>query len=300
MRVVFAGTPAVAVETLLQLIRAGHEIALVISRPDAPLGRKRVLTPSAVSAYALENDLPLLRATSFTADVLARLEAASAEVGVVVAYGGLIPQAGLSALRHGWFNLHFSALPDLRGAAPVQRSIMRQDISTATTVFQLVRDLDAGPIASQQDVSILPDETSVELLTRLSISGAHQMSQTLSDLAAGRMVLTEQAGEATYAHKLTTDEGELLATETGNESYARFRGVTNDPGAWFWDGDNRVKVLEARLSDQRVSPGAVALIDKNALLGTATTALQLLRVQPAGKQPMPGADWARGRRVGTE
>src|SRR5688572_17069485 len=143
MRLVFAGTPAAAIPTLA-LLHEEHDIAAVITRPDAPLGRKRVLTPSPVAAAAAERALPVIKAARLDDEVTAQIAALSPELGVIVAYGGLVREPLLSVPTHGWINLHFSVLPRWRGAAPVQRALIAGDAHLGASVFQLVRELDAG------------------------------------------------------------------------------------------------------------------------------------------------------------
>lgn len=296
MKLVFAGTPEIAISTLDALVQKGHQVELVITREDAPVGRKRIITPSPVAAWAVEHDIPVLKTNRFDESALARLKQTDAQLGVVVAYGGLLPAEALDTLPLGWINLHFSALPDLRGAAPVQRALMRGDASVATSVFRLVSALDAGPVFSTESTPISPDETAGELLSRLGVSGAEQVVDTVSSIERGDNAPIEQSGEITIASKLSASDGAFDPSETGRQSYARFKGVTPEPGMWFLDGESRVKILEARLSALKTVAGAVSLDSGKAYLGTATVALELLRVQPSGKPGMNGADWARGRR----
>jgi len=296
MKLIFAGSPEVAVPTLAALVAAGHDIVLVITRPDAPSGRKRVLTPTPIATWAVEHGIPVLKPERFDDEVLEAIAASDAELGVVVAYGGLIPQAGLDALAHGWINLHFSALPDLRGAAPVQRALMRGDTTIGTSVFQLVAQLDAGAVWSLDTHDIGVDETADELLHRLADLGASQVCGVVTLIDGGHDQPEDQHGEITHAAKLFIADGEFVASESGRAAYARFRGVTSEPGMWFMDGETRVKIHEARLSALSAAPGDIVLDNNRAYLGTASVALELLRVQPAGKNAMNAADWARGRK----
>jgi methionyl-tRNA formyltransferase len=300
MRLVFAGTPAVAVPAL-RTLAARHEVAAVVTRPDAPLGRKRVLTPSPVAVAAEELGLPVIKAARLDADATAEITATGAELGVIVAYGGLVREPLLSVPRLGWINLHFSLLPRWRGAAPVQWSVIAGDTVTGATVFQLVPGLDAGPIWSSRSTPIAPHETAGTLLARLADSGAAQLADTVDGIAAGTLTPLEQVGEVTLAPKLTIDDARLDFTLDLDTVYRRLLGVTPEPGAFFTLDGMRVKVLEAAPARDtpRLEPGRLELVGRTLLVGTATAPLELTTVQPAGKKPMPAADWWRGTGAST-
>src|SRR6478752_3764004 len=285
MRLVFAGTPAVAVPSLLALA-ARHEVVAVITREDAPLGRKRVLTPSPVAAAAEERGLPVIRANRLREEATEQVRGLQPDLGVIVAYGGLVREPLLSLPRLGWVNLHFSLLPRWRGAAPVQHAVIAGDAETGAAVFQLVPELDAGDVFSELRRPIGPDETAGELLEALSVSGADLLADTVDGLAAGTLASEPQRGEPTPAPKLTIDDGRLDVTRPADEVYARLRGVTPEPGAHAMLGGERFKILRAARADDAapLRPGAVEQHDRRILVGTGTTPLQLLTVQPAGKR----------------
>ena len=299
MRVLFAGTPAVAVPSLDALLEAGFDVVGVLTRPDAPLGRKRVLTPSPVAARAEERGLPVIKANRIDDDAVAAISALSPDAAAIVAYGALIPERALSIPKHGWINLHFSLLPAWRGAAPVQHSVMAGDEITGASTFLLEKGLDTGPVFGQLTESVGPDLTSGELLERLSHSGAVLLTQTLAAIQAGRAVPVPQSGEVTLAPKLTIEDGHLDWQQPALALRRRINGVTPEPGAWTtWDGARfkiGAAVLRPDVTD--LAPGQVRLgsgSTAGAVVGTGSTALELLRVQPAGKKMMSGADWARG------
>lgn len=297
MRLVFAGTPAAAVPTLRALATT-HEIAGVITRPDAPLGRKRVLTPSPVARVAEELDLPVIKAARLDEDATARIAALRPELGVIVAYGGLVREPLLSAPTHGWINLHFSLLPQWRGAAPVQRALIAGDAELGASVFQLVAALDAGDIFASRTVPVPSDATADVALEVLAVDGARLTSDVVAGIADGTATAHPQEGEATVAPKLTFDDGELDWALPVKQVYARFRGVTPEPGAHTAVGDLRVKVLEAAPATdaEALAPGAMEATRNALLIGTATTPLEVTRVQPAGKGAMNATDWWRGLR----
>ena len=296
MKIIFAGTPETAVPTLEALIESGHEIVGVLTRPDAPIGRKAVLTPSAVAQCAESHGLVTIKAKAVDSAVTAQLSQLGADLGVVVAYGAFLPTATLELPQHGWVNLHFSQLPELRGAAPVQWTLINGNDYAATTVFRLVEAMDAGPIASIEQTKLSGTETASELLATLATSGAQQVVSTVRAIESGTQDFAEQQGVATFAPKLSIEDGYLDPKMDAISLFNRFRGVSTEPGAWILLDQERLKIRSARPSEIAISPGAIELQDSHVFFGTATTALELLRVQPAGRQTMNAADWARGRR----
>ncbi|GAA2064657.1 methionyl-tRNA formyltransferase [Leifsonia soli] len=295
MRIVFAGTPAVAIPSL-EAVAARHEVVAVVTREDAPLGRKRVLTPSPVAEAAERLGLPVVKANRLGEDVTARIAALRPDLGVVVAYGGLVREPLLSLPRLGWVNLHFSLLPRWRGAAPVQRAVIAGDTETGAAVFHLVPELDAGDVYAELRRPIGQDETAGELLGALADEGATLLADTVDALSAGTAAATPQTGEVTLAPKLALDDARLDLTEPAERVYARLRGVTPEPGAFVLLEGERFKVLAARRTDDEepLPPGAVELRGKRVLAGTGTAPLELVTVQPAGRRAMPAADWMRG------
>ena len=297
MRVLFAGTPAVAVPSLNALVQAGFDVVAVLTRPDAPLGRKRVLTPSPVAARAAELGIPVIHAAKVDADVTARIAAVEPDVAAIVAYGGLIPRAALAIPRHGWVNLHFSLLPAWRGAAPVQRSIIAGDDITGAVTFQLEEGLDTGPVFGTLTETVHPDDTAGALLDRLSHSGSVLLAQTLSAIEAGKAVAVPQQGEVSLAPKLGLEDGRLDWRQPALAIGRRARGVTPEPGAWTTLDGQRIKLEPVSLRPEAadLSPGRVAMDGKSVLVGTGSHPVELTRIQPSGKKMMNAADWARGQ-----
>ncbi|HAP91443.1 MAG TPA: methionyl-tRNA formyltransferase [Arthrobacter bacterium] len=296
MRVLFAGTPAVAVPSLDALVAAGCEVVAVLTRPDAPIGRKRVLTPSPVAARAAELGIDIIHATRVDEAVTAKIAAAKPDVAAIVAYGGLIPRAALDVPPHGWINLHFSLLPAWRGAAPVQRAVMAGDDVTGAVTFLLEEGLDTGPVFGTLTVGVGPEDTAGVLLERLSHSGAVLLAQTLSAVDAGSAAPQPQVGDVSLAPKLTIDDGRLHWNQPALAIGRRARGVTPEPGAWTTLYGQRVKLEPVRLRPDisDLQPGAVFLDGKSVLVGTGSHAVELTRIQPSGKKMMAAADWARG------
>lgn len=297
MRVLFAGTPAVAVPSLDALVDAGFDVVAVLTRPDAPLGRKRVLTPSPVAARAAELGIEIIHAAKVDAGVTARIAAAAPDVAAIVAYGGLIPRAALAVPRHGWVNLHFSLLPAWRGAAPVQRAVIAGDDVTGAVTFRLEEGLDTGPVFGTLTETVHPADTAGALLERLSHSGAVLLAQTLSAIDAGNAVALPQQGDVSLAPKLSLEDGRLDWQQPALAIGRRARGVTPEPGAWTLLEGQRIKlepVLPAADS-AALRPGKLAMDGKRVLVGTGSHPVELTRVQPAGKKMMAAADWARGQ-----
>lgn len=297
MRVLFAGTPAVAVPSLDALVQAGFDVVAVLTRPDAPIGRKRVLTPSPVAARAAELGIEVIHAAKVDAEATARIAAVAPDVAAIVAYGGLIPRAALAVPRHGWINLHFSLLPAWRGAAPVQRAVIAGDDITGAVTFLLEEGLDTGPLFGTLTEAVRPDDTSGELLERLSRSGAVLLAQTLSAIASGRAAAVPQEGEVSLAPKLGIDDGRIDWHQPALAIGRRARGVTPEPGAWTTLDGQRVKLepVALRTDVPALLPGQVVLNGKSVLVGTGSHPVELTRIQPSGKKMMAAADWARGQ-----
>lgn len=296
MRVLFAGTPAVAVPSLNALVEAGFDVVAVLTRPDAPVGRKRVLTPSPVAARAAELGIDVIRAARVDAEATEQISAARPDVAAIVAYGGLVPPAALAVPSHGWVNLHFSLLPAWRGAAPVQRSVIAGDDVTGAVTFQLEEGLDTGPVFGTLTETVGPEDTAGELLERLSHSGAVLLAQTLSAIETGKAAPVPQSGDVTVAPKLTLEDGHINWSHPALAIGRQARGVTPEPGAWTVLAGQRVKLEPVRLRPDvtDLRPGSVANNGKSVLVGTGSHAVELTRIQPAGKKMMSAADWARG------
>ncbi|GGM50569.1 methionyl-tRNA formyltransferase [Microbacterium saperdae] len=298
MRLVFAGTPSAAVPTLRRLAR-DHDIVAAVTRPDAPLGRKRVLTPSPVAQAAVELGIPVITAARLDEEATQRIAALQPELGVIVAYGGLVREPLLSTPDAGWINLHFSLLPQWRGAAPVQRALIAGDAQLGASVFQLVAELDAGDVFASRVVDVPTGATADLALEALAIDGAELTAAVVSGIAAGTARAVPQEGEPTFAPKLSLPDGLLDWSQPAEQVFARFRGVTPEPGAHTTIDGQRLKILEASPATdaEPLEPGAISAAKTAVLFGTATAPLAVTRVQPAGKGAMNAADWWRGQRA---
>ena len=297
LRLVFAGSPAAAVPSLRVLAASEHEVAAVITRADSPQGRRGVLTPTPVAEVADALGIPTIRANRLTGEATDAVTALQPDLGVIVAYGGLVREPLLSTPRLGWINLHFSLLPRWRGAAPVQRAIMAGDEQSGATVFQLVEELDAGDVYGRIVEPIGRLQTAGGLLGELAASGAQLLLRVVDALADGTARAEPQRGEVTLAPKLTLADGEIDWNQPAERVHDLIRGVTPEPGA-FTDADGaRLKVLAAAIARDAppLDPGVFALVGKRVLAGTTTHPIELIQVHPAGRKAMDAASWWRGR-----
>lgn len=295
LRLVVAGSPAAAVPTLTALAASEHTIVRVITRPATPQGRKRVLTSTPVADEAKRLGLPVLEARRL-GELESELESLDIDLGVIVAYGALVREPLLSWPRLGWINLHFSLLPRWRGAAPVQHAVIAGDRQTGATVFQLTEGLDEGDWYGQVTTPIGAHRTAGSLLDELSESGADLVCEVVDRLANGTAVARPQTGQVTLAPKLSRDDAVLRWSEAAEAVHSRLRGVTPEPGAFTHAHGHVIKVLDAVIARDAapLPPGNLRREPGRLVVGTATDPLELVRVQPAGKQPMTAADWARG------
>lgn len=300
MRLVFAGTPQVAAVTLSRLFESGHEVVAVLTRPDAPQGRSSRLVPSPVAELALANGIELLRpARARDPELADRIAALAPDCCPIVAYGGLIPSGLLQVPRHGWVNVHYSLLPRWRGAAPVQHAILAGDEVTGVTAIGLVEELDAGPVLATTEYRVGELETAGEALAALAEVGAELLVHTLDAIAAGTARSTPQPSDGiTLAPKLTVPAARIDWTRPAVEIARQVRANNPSPMAWTELDDERFRVLLVRPADgSGLDPGHVRVERRRVLVGTGDGDLELLKVQPAGRKPVAGADWGRGLRA---
>jgi methionyl-tRNA formyltransferase len=300
MRLVFAGTPATAVPSLDALLKSAHEVAAVVTRPDAPAGRGLHVAPSPVARRAESAGLEVLKpARPGDPDFLARLRQIAPGCCPVTGYGALIPRQALDIPQHGWVNLHFSLLPAWRGAAPVQHAILHGDDVTGATTFQIVAALDAGPVFGVVTEQIRPDDTAGDLLDRLAVSGAELLVATVDGIESGELVPCPQPADGvSLAPKITTEDARVRWSEPAIAVSRRVRACTPVPGAWTALNGTRIKLWPfAGVADDTGLPaGQLCVRGTRVLVGTGSRPVQLGDVQPHGKRRMPAADWARGLR----
>ncbi|NKY12362.1 methionyl-tRNA formyltransferase [Cellulomonas hominis] len=302
MRLLFAGTPAVALPSLDALLTSRHEVVAVLTRPDARAGRGRALTPSPVKERALEAGIEVLTPTTLRdPEVEERLAAIAPDAAPVVAYGNLVPPAVLDLPRHGWVNLHFSVLPAWRGAAPVQHAIIAGDEVTGASTFRLEAGLDTGPVYGTLTETIRPTDTAGDLLGRLADAGSGLLVRTLDALEEGILTPVPQPGDGiSVAPRLSTDDARVRWQHPAMAVDRRIRGCTPAPGAWTTLPDgSRLGLGPVRPAPEvtELAPGEVRIGRGEVLVGTGTHAVRLGEVRPAGKKAMAAADWARGARL---
>ncbi|MFF0475521.1 methionyl-tRNA formyltransferase [Streptomyces sp. NPDC004284] len=302
MKLVFAGTPEVAVPALDALLASGrHEVAAVVTRPDAPAGRGRRLVASPVAQRAEEAGIEVLKpARPRDEEFLARLREIAPDCCPVVAYGALLPKVALDIPAHGWVNLHFSLLPAWRGAAPVQHSLMAGDQVTGASTFLIEEGLDSGPVYGVVTEDIRPTDTSGDLLTRLAFAGGGLLAATMDGIEDGTLKAVPQPIEGiTLAPKIQVEDAHVDFAAPALRVDRVVRGCTPAPGAWTLFRGERLKLIQvAPLPDRTdLAPGELSVGKNNVYAGTGSYAVELLWVQPQGKKPMKAADWARGVRI---
>lgn len=293
MKVAVAASPEVAIPSLEYLLNSKHELALIISRPDNQVGRGRELTPTAVSHWAKSNGIELY-CPKKASDFDERLK--SFDLVITIGYGLLLPDYILVQPKHGFINLHFSLLPKLRGAAPAQRAIINGLAETGVTVFQLDSGMDTGPIYLQTKHSIKPNTTAGELLDQLAQLGPSAIGETLSAIENGIKPVAQDHSLATSAAKLTKAEAQIDWSETAENIVNRILGFAPNPGATAKFRGEVLRISKARVSEHSLSLGEISVLSGSVLVGTSTSAVELLEVTPAGKRAMSATAWANGAR----
>lgn len=300
MRLVFAGTPSVALPALDAIAASGHELVAVVTRPDAPAGRGRRLVRSPVGAWADERGVRVLTpARPREPEFLDTLRDLAPDCVPVVAYGALVPPTALEIPRHGWINLHFSLLPAWRGAAPVQHAILHGDEITGASVFQLEEGLDTGPVFGTLTEPIRATDTAGDLLDRLATAGAGLLVTVLDAIEAGTARAVPQPAEGvSLAPKITVEDARIRWADPAFAVDRRVRACTPAPGAWTVFRGERVKLGPVRVvaDGPTLPPGELDVQRARVLVGTGTAPVALGDVQPAGKRAMSALDWARGVR----
>ena len=298
------GTPEIAVPTLSEIVAAGHEVVAVYSQPPRPAGRGMEVRKSPVHLHAEAEGLPVLTPRSLKGEAeQATFRAHGADLAVVVAYGLLLPKPILGAPAYGCLNMHGSALPRWRGAAPIQRAIMAGDTETAAMVMRMDEGLDTGPICLAERIPIGPEMTAGDLHDQMMLIGAGLMVRALAALERGSLTETPQPAEGvTYAAKIDKAETRIDFSRPAREVHNRIRGLSPFPGAWLEAGPEgkreRIKVLRSALAEGKGAPGSV-IDPAGPVIACADGAIRLIEVQRAGRKPMTGAELMRGFDLGT-
>jgi methionyl-tRNA formyltransferase len=293
LRVLFLGTPDFAVPTL-DAVHREHEIALVAAQPDKPAGRGMKLQAPAVAVRAKELGLPLMQPPKVrAAEFLERVREVAPDIGIVIAYGKILPAALLEIPKHGFLNVHASVLPQWRGAAPIQRSIEAGDRVTGVTIMRVDEELDHGPMLAIDTLEIGPDERTPALAKRLSTLGAEALVRVLRDID-GAVETPQDHDRATIAPKIEKSEGEIRFDETTVTIYNRFRAFDPWPGIFVSTGGETLKLTELRPADGSAAPRTILSIDEDVVIATADGAIRIAEMQRPGKPRSPAGAIARG------
>lgn len=302
LRIIYFGTPQFAVPTLQTLLASAHTVCGVVTQPDRPRGRGQQVTPSPVKALALEHGLPVLQPDRLSPpDVADAIRAWAPDLGVVAAYGKIIPESLLQLPRLGMINVHASLLPRYRGAAPVHRAVIAGDAETGVTIMRVVKALDAGAMMATVTRAIGPDDTSDVVEQDLSRLGATLLLSVVDHLAAGTATETPQHdAEATYAARLTKDEGLVDWSLPAAVIHNRVRGLYPWPHAYTFLEGRRLILRRTRPVESLATsePGRVVEVASDGFdVSTGRGCLRVLDVQPEGRRPMAARDFMAGHRL---
>jgi len=292
MRIVFMGTPSFSVPVLEALVTAGHEVVAIYCQPPRPAGRGNKERPSPVQSLAERLGLVVRHPVNFQdpAEIKSFADL-DADIAVVVAYGLILPQAVLDAPKLGCLNIHASLLPRWRGAAPIHRAIMAGDTQTGVCIMQMEKGLDTGPVLLRDETDIMATDTTAVLHDRLSDMGAKLIVKVLDELPNLTAVVQAEEG-VTYAAKIDKAEAKIDWSKPAAEVDRLIRGLSPFPGAWFEVDGQRVKVLNSALAKAQGQAGTV--LDDALTIACGDGAVQLLRLQRAGKGAMEATDFLRG------
>lgn len=295
MRLAVAATPDVALPTLDWLIHSEHELVLVITQPDKPVGRGRTVTPSLVSRWAKDHSIVVIKPNSptelieFVTDL---------DLVITIGFGTLLPVEILTLPRYGFLNLHFSLLPAYRGAAPAQRALENGETITGVTVFQLDKGMDTGPIYTQRATSIEPQWRALDLLHHLSVLGVAAVSEAIELIESGKTPVP-QMGHASLAPKISKEQARLDFQLSATELVNKIRAFTPAPGTWTYWQNEVFKISNAKSAvGAGMQPGQVFLKDESIFVQCGNEeAIELLEITPSGKKEMKAIDWSRGARI---
>lgn len=304
MKIIFAGTPVNAAETLSWLIQSGREVVAVLTREDAEVGRKKLLTESPVASIARQHSIPLIKANKIDQAIERQIRSFAPDLGLAVAYGVIFKKAILEIPTNGWINLHYSLLPAWRGAAPVQHAIKSGNPVTGVSIFQLDEGMDTGPVLATVQTQIEPGENAGELLKRLTSLGISALSELMPSIEAGiAKPIAQPLDGISVATKISRADARINFADRARAIELLVRAMNPEPMAWCEHDGTALRIIEAvalGASDFTGSglPSAEGslTIDSNRVLVSCgqDSLLELKTVQPAGKNPMDAAAWARG------
>lgn len=293
MKIAFFGTPAFAAEFLKGLINEPEfEIVAIVSQPDEPVGRKKILTAPPTKVVADEHNIPVFQPAKLKdGSFQTALKATGADIGVVVAYGRILPEAVLSMFQFGCINVHPSLLPKYRGPSPIIAAIANGDTETAVTVMKLVTEMDAGPILAQSAFKLAGDETQTSLTQKVVEIGVPLLVRTLKGFAGGTIAATEQDHtQATFCNLLTREDGIIDWSASAETIDCKVRAYNPWPGT----SSHGIKIFTVSMTLNTLEPGQVSIVDGRLFVGTGTTALEIIELQPAGGKRMKAVDYLNG------
>ena len=300
MRIFFAGTPMNAADSLLSLHQAGLDIVGVLTREDAPVGRKHVMTASPVAVQATELGIKVIKSNHFDDSTISQISELKADLGVVIAYGAFVNESGLKIFPKGWINVHYSLLPKYRGAAPVQHAILNREEFTGVSIFQLDAGMDSGPLVTSVPTRIETGENSARLLDRLTHLGISALLETIPSIAAGIAQYEQQPKDgSSFAPKISREDAEIDWAKSAIDLEAFINAMNPEPMAWTRLGADTLRILSAREyqgSSLGLVERQVQLVDRSIVVGCRGSMIELLTVQPAGKNVMLARDWYNGQK----
>ncbi len=297
MKVLFCGSPKSAIPILEAINNSKHELVGVVTQSAKPKGRDKKLSKTEVALFCLNNDIKFYETNNIEELFFNEFNNLEFDIAIVVAFGQIVPAQLLDIPKYGWINLHYSLLPKLRGAAPVQWSILNNDLETGVTWFQIDKGLDTGPILLQKKISI-NDENYEELLNKLNEMASKDLENLLDDIQSHKVQKIKQFGDPSFAPKIS--EYDLkIDWNLGIEKIKAKIKIGNDYySAWTLFQGNKIKILNFLGTDQEnLNPGQIKIRSKNVLVGTPTSSLILGEVIPQGKKRMPSFDWLNGVQV---
>ena len=296
MKVVIASSSYVS-KPLISLLSSSseHELIGLITNPDKATGRGMNIVPNELASWGVSNGINVLKPDG-RGNLKDLIKALNPEIVITIAYGQLIPEELLNLPKHGWINVHFSALPRWRGAAPVQWAILSADRESGVTIFKLDKGMDTGPVYLSKSVSIEPNETTELLLTRLSHIGADLAIQSLVVIQRGSEPVAQLNSGVTLAPKITKNDGKINWHENTSEIFNRFRALSGNPGTWTLLGELRIKIDSLGISNrtEKLSPSEVLIADEHLLVGTSNGVIEIKTLTPAGRSQMSAAEFIRG------
>lgn len=296
--IIFFGTPEFAVPTLKALISKGEKILLVVTQPDKPKGRGKIVQPCEVKKIALQHGLPLAQPEKIRDEnFIKMLKELNPEFCIVVAYGKILPKEILQIPEHGCINLHASLLPKYRGAAPIQWALIKGEKVTGVTTMVIDEGLDTGPLLLQKEVSIEDEDNAYTLAQKLSTIGAELVIETIERMRKGEIEPKPQEGEPSYAPQLKKEDGKINWNASAIEIVNLIRGAYPWPCAYSFLKGERVKIIKAEALSGSELPGLIVKAKNELIAGTKEGLLKIVLIQPEGKKIMTAKEFISGRKI---